>query len=165
MNTFKILLRLCGLSPHDLAFHLKVPPQIGERLAALGDSEPPVCRSSRRWVALQARQQEMADEIIATWEKAGRPPAISYAAAKDNQEARSIGWPSAAAQVAPAAIAQGVLARLKSDWMKAVRTSPASRRNKLMAISPSKRMTSVVFGRCFRRSGYSELFSVVGRLE
>ncbi len=111
MNTFKILLRVCGMSPHDLAFHLKIPPQMVKGWQQ-GESEPPTAAYTALG-AIQARQQEMADEIIATWEEAGRPPAISYAAAKDNQEARSIGWPSAAAQMAPAAIAQGVLGPVK----------------------------------------------------
>lgn len=111
MNTFKILLRVCGLSPHDLAFHLKVPAQMVKSWQE-GESEPPAVAVTALG-AIQARQQEMADEIIATWENAGRPPAITFAAAKNNQEARSIGWPSAAAQIAPAAIAQGVLSPIK----------------------------------------------------
>jgi len=113
MNTFRILLRICGLSPHDLAFHLKVPPKLVKSWQQ-GETEPP----SAAIIALgkiQARQQEMADEIIETWEQAGRPPTIFFTAAKDNQEARTIGWPSVAAQVAPAAIAQGVLGAVKVE--------------------------------------------------
>lgn len=111
MNTFKMLLRVCGLSPHDLAFHLKVQPQMVKDWQE-GQFDPPAVAITALG-AIQARQQELADEVIATWEEAGRPTAISYAAAKDNQEARSIGWPSVAAQIAPAAIAQGVLGPVK----------------------------------------------------
>lgn len=113
MNTFRILLRICGLSPHDLAFHLKVPPKLVKDWQE-GLSEAPTAAVTALG-KIQARQQDMADEIIAAWERAGRPPSITFAAAKDNQEARSIGWPSAAAQVAPAAIAQGILGPVKIE--------------------------------------------------
>lgn len=111
MNTFKILLRVCGMSPHDLAFHLKLPVRLVKDWQE-GASDPPAAAVTALG-KIQARQQEMADDIIASWEAAGRPPAIAFTAAKDNQEARSIGWPSVASQVAPAAIAQGILGPVK----------------------------------------------------
>lgn len=107
MNTFGVLLQICGLKPHDAAHLLKVPPRViirwergvgapsAEAFAALG--------------ALQARQQDVADAIITSWDKAGRPGAMSIAIARDDDEAREMGWPSLAAQAAPAAIAQAVL--------------------------------------------------------
>lgn len=107
MNTFGVMIQICGLSPHQAAHFLEVPPRVVARwtrgvgrptvsaLAALGD--------------LQARQQNVADAIISSWDEAGRPASLSIAVARDDDEAKEMGWPSLAAQIAPAAIAQAVL--------------------------------------------------------
>ncbi len=107
MNTFGVMIQMCGLSPHQAAHFLKVPPRVvarwtrgvgrptAEALATLGD--------------LQARQQNVADAIITSWDRAGRPATLAITVARDDDEAREMGWPSLAAQIAPAAIAQAVL--------------------------------------------------------
>ena len=107
MNTFGVTLQICGLSPHQASHFLDVPPRVVARwmrgvgrptveaLAALGD--------------LQARQQNVADAIITSWDEAGRPASLAITVARDDDQAREMGWPSLAAQIAPAAIAQTVL--------------------------------------------------------
>lgn len=107
MNTFSVLLQICGLTPHDASLLFRVPPRVvirwergvgepsDEAIAALGD--------------LQTRQQDVADAILTSWDDAGRPPSLSIAVAQNDDDARAMGWPSLAAQIAPIAIAQAIL--------------------------------------------------------
>lgn len=113
MNTFSVLIQICGLTPHDAAYLLKTPPRVVLRWArGVGD---PSADAIAALGALQARQQDVADAIITSWDAAGRPDALSIAIARDDDEARSMGWPSLASQVAPAAIAQAVLGPIRID--------------------------------------------------
>lgn len=107
MNTFGVLVQICGMTPHQAAQFLDIPPRIVirwtrgvgkptlEALTALGN--------------LQARQQNVADAIITSWDDAGRPPSLAISVARDDEQALEMGWPSLAAQIAPTAIAQAVL--------------------------------------------------------
>lgn len=113
MNTFGVLLQICGLTPHDAAHLMKIPPRVVMRWVR-GLAEPSAEAMSALG-ALQARQQDVADAILTSWDEAGRPPGLSIAIARDDDEARSMGWPSLAAQAAPAAIAQAVLGPVKIE--------------------------------------------------
>lgn len=107
MNMFGVLIQLCGISPHQAAHFLDVPPRVVARWTR-GVGQP----TTEALIALgglQARQQNVADAIITSWDEAGRPPSLSIAVARDDDEAKKLGWPSLAAQIAPAAIAQAVL--------------------------------------------------------
>ncbi len=107
MNTFSVLLQICGLTPHDAALLFGMAPRFvirwdrgvgeptDEAIALLGE--------------LQKRQQDVADAILTSWDEAGRPPSLSIAVARNNDDARAMGWPSLAAQIAPIAIAQAIL--------------------------------------------------------
>lgn len=126
MNTFGVLIQICGLTPHQAAHFLGVPPRVvarwtrgvgrptQEALAALGD--------------LQARQQNVADAIITSWDKAGRPATLAITVARDDDQAKDMGWPSQAAQIAPAAIAQAVLGpiSIELDHGDAAEVDPAT---------------------------------------
>ena len=113
MNTFSVLMRICGLTPHDVGHMLKIPPRIVLRWEkGVGDPSPDAIAALG---ALQARQQNVADAIINSWDEAGRPDALSIAVARDDDAARAMGWPSLAAQVAPAAIAQAVLGPIRIE--------------------------------------------------
>ncbi len=126
MNTFSVLMRICGLTPHDAAQLLNIPPRVVLRWER-GVGDPPTDAIAALG-ALQARQQDVADAIIASWDEAGRPDALSIAIARDDDEARSLGWPSLAAQVAPAAIAQAVLGpiRIELDQGLSAAVDPAT---------------------------------------
>lgn len=126
MNTFSVLLQICGATPHDAAHYLRLPPRVILRWTR-GVGEPSAEAMSALG-ALQARQQDVADAIITSWDEAGRPASLSIAVARDDEEARSMGWPSLTAQVAPTAIAQAVLGpvKIELDQGHAALTDPAT---------------------------------------
>ena len=107
MTTFGVLLQICALTPHDAAHLLKIPPRVVLRW--IRGAGQPSADAVAALGALQARQQDVADAILTSWDEAGRPASMAIAVARDDEEARSMGWPSLAAQAAPAAIAQAVL--------------------------------------------------------
>ena len=111
MNTFGVLLRICALTAHDAAHLLDIPPRVVLRWAR-GVAEPSA-EAMTALGALQARQQDVADAILTSWDEAGRPASMAIAIARDDEEAREMGWPSQAAQAAPAAIAQAILGPVK----------------------------------------------------
>ena len=126
MNTFGVLTQICGLSTHDAAQYLKVPPRVALRWSrGVGEATPDALAALG---SLQARQQDVADAIISSWDEAGRPPSISLSVARDDDEARSMGWPSLASQIAPAAIAQAILApiRIELDQGAEEKAAPAA---------------------------------------
>ena len=113
MNTFAVLLQICGITPHQAAQFLNVPPRVIVRWArSVGQ---PTSEAMTKLAGLQARQQDVADVIITSWDKAGRPPSLSITVARDDDEAKEMGWPSLAAQIAPAAIAQAVLGPIQIE--------------------------------------------------
>lgn len=107
MNMFGVLIQICGMSPHQAAHFLNVPPRVVARWTR-GVGQP-TTEVLTKLGGLQARQQDVADAIITSWDEAGRPPSLAIAVARDDDEANEMGWPSLAAQIAPVAIAQAVL--------------------------------------------------------
>ncbi len=126
MNMFAVLIQLCGISPHQAAHFLGVPPRVVIRWTR-GVSQP-TAEALTALGGLQARQQDVADAIITSWDEAGRPPTLSIAVARDDEEAKTLGWPSLAAQIAPAAIAQAVLGpiRIQLDHGGSAELDPAT---------------------------------------
>ena len=113
MNTFGVLLQICGVSAHQAAQFLGVPPRVVLRwVRGVGQ---PTTEALTALGGLQARQQDVADAIITSWDEAGRPPSLSITVARDDDEAKEMGWPSLAAQMAPTAIAQAVLGPIRID--------------------------------------------------
>ncbi len=125
VTNFGVLLQICGMTPHDAALFLSTPPRVIIRWTR-GVGQP-ATEAVAALGALLARQQEVADAIINSWDEAGRPASLSIAVARDDEEARSMGWPSLAAQIAPTAIAQAVLApiRINLDNDEAAGIDPA----------------------------------------
>lgn len=111
MTSFNMMLQICGLSIDTAAAFLNT-----HRRAVIRWTRGAVQPSDEVLIqlgALQARQQDVADTIISSWEDAGRPGELTIAIARSDDEARAMGWPSLAAQMAPAAIAQAVLAPIR----------------------------------------------------
>jgi len=120
------MIQVCELSPHQAAHFLDAPPRVvacwtrgvgrptADALKAPGD--------------LQASQQNVADVIISSWDKVGRPTSLSITVARDDDQAKEMGWPSLAAQIAPAAIAQAVLGpiSIELDHGDAAEADPAT---------------------------------------
>lgn len=104
---FGVLIQICGMSPHQAAHFLNVPPRVVIRWTR--DVGQPSVEALTALGGLQARQQKVADAIITSWDEAGRPPTLTITVARDDSEAMEMGWPSLAAQIAPVAIAQAVL--------------------------------------------------------
>ena len=126
MNTFGVLLQICGITTHQAAHFLGVPPRVVIRWVR-GVGQPTV-EALTRLGGLQARQQDVADAILTSWDEAGRPASLSITVARDDDEAKGMGWPSLAAQIAPTAIAQAVLGpvRIELDHGDSVEVDPAT---------------------------------------
>lgn len=111
MNTFSELLRICGPTARDAALLFQMQPRAVVRW------KRGVCEPSDEAIALlgelQTRQQDVADAILTSWVDAGRTPSLSIAVAQNDEDARAMGWPSLAAQIAPIAIAQAILGPVK----------------------------------------------------
>ena len=111
MTSFSMMLQMCGLSIEAAAAYLNTHRRVVLRWVR--DGGEPSDEALVLIGALQARQQDVADTIIMSWEDAGRPSELTIAIARSDEEARAMGWPSLDAQKAPAAIAQAVLAPIR----------------------------------------------------
>ena len=126
MKSFNVLLQICGLTPDTAAAFLNLSRRIVIRWCwGIGE---PSDDAMNLIGALHARQQDVADAIITSWDEAGRPAELTIAIARNDQEAQAMGWPSLTAQTAPAAIAQAVLTpiRVKLEQPEPLQLNPAA---------------------------------------
>ena len=104
MNSFAVLIRLCGLDV-DSATHF-----LGIRRRAVlgwtkgnGEARPEVIDALSK---LHQQQQKYADDLLEAWDEAGRPPTMAIEICATDEGARARGWPSVGAQLVAPVIAQ-----------------------------------------------------------
>lgn len=108
MEFLRAQLSLCGLSIDAAGQYFDVPRRTVRGWVFNPGTVPPHIHDAL--VKLFAEQEEMAEEIVETWEASGRPQRFKFAVSSTDDEAREMGWPCIAAQMVPPAIAQTVIA-------------------------------------------------------
>lgn len=106
-----VLMRLCAVSPRDVAFMMDVNRRMA--IAWTNEEEPAPQALWDRLYALHHEQEAEAARIIEDWEIAGRPENVDYLAPDSDQSARDIGWPSRASQLVSVGLAQAALTQIR----------------------------------------------------
>lgn len=75
---------------------------------------------------LHQQQQKYADELLESWDRAGRPAMVTIEVAADDESARRKGWPSVGAQMVAPLIAQTYIAPARIVLKPEEAASPAA---------------------------------------
>lgn len=104
MNSFAVLIRLCGLDVDTATHFLGLRRRtIANWNKGLGEVRPEVIDSLSK---LHQQQQKYADDLLEAWDAAGRPLTMAIEICASDEAARTRGWPSVGAQLVAPMIAQ-----------------------------------------------------------